>query len=68
MKETIKTQDGRSITRIDLSDLTPITQREREMVREAAARPIVYDDDCPPLSPAMLEEAEKMIAARARRA
>ena len=68
MKQTIITEDGRSITRMDLSDLRPLTQRERDMIREAAARPIVYDEDCPPLSPAMLEEAEKMIATRSKHA
>ncbi|MBR1561429.1 MAG: hypothetical protein IJ646_14440 [Clostridia bacterium] len=68
MKETIITSDGRTITRMELSDIGPITQRERDMIREARKRPVVYDEDCPPLSPAMLEEAERMIAARARRA
>lgn len=68
MKETIITRDGHTITRMELSDLGPITQRERDMIHEAAKRPIVYDEDCPPLSPAMLEKAEQMIAARAKRA
>ena len=68
MKESIITRDGQSITRIELSDLGSLTQRDKDMIREAAARPVSYDDDCPPLSPAMREEAEKMIAARAKRA
>ena len=68
MKETIITKDGNTITRMELSDLGPVTQRERDMIREAARHPVVYDEDCPPLTPAMLEQAEKMIASRARRA
>lgn len=68
MKETITTKDGHAITRMELSDLGPITQRERDMIREAAKRPVVYDEDCPPLSPAMREKAEQMIASRAKRA
>ena len=68
MKENIVTRDGHTITRMDLSDLGPITQMERDMIQEAAKRPVVYDEDSPPLTPAMLEQAEKLIAARARRA
>ena len=68
MKETITTTDGRTITRIELSDLGPITQREQDMIREASKRPVVYDEDCPPLSPAMREKAEQMIASRVKRA
>ena len=68
MKETITTTDGRTITRMELSDLGPITQREQDMIREASKRPVVYDEDCPPLTPAMLEKAEQMIASRAKRA
>jgi len=68
MKETIATRDRHAITRMDLSDLGPITQMERDMIQEAAKRPIAYDEDCPPLTPAMPEQAEKMIALRTRRA
>jgi len=68
MKETITTKDGHTITRMELSDLGPITQRERDMIRKAAMRPVVYDEDCPPLSPAMREKAEQMIASRVKRA
>ena len=68
MKETITTKDGHMITRMELSDLGPVTQRERDMIREAAKRHVVYDEDCPPLSPAMLDKAEQMIASRAKRA
>jgi len=64
MKETITTNDGRRITRMDLSDLGPITPREREMIRAAARKPIEYDEDCPPLSPAMIAEAERQIGAK----
>lgn len=31
-------------------------------------RPVEYDEDCPPLSPAMREAAERMIAAGTRHA
>lgn len=68
MKETIITEYGRTIIRMELSDLGPITQRERESIQEAAKRPILYDEDCPPLSPAMKAEVERLIAARERRA
>lgn len=68
MKESYVTRDGRHMTRIELSDLKPITQLEKDMIREAAKRPVEFDEDCPPLSPAMLEEAERMIAAKAQRA
>lgn len=68
MKETIITKDGHTIIRMELSDLGPITQRERESIQEAAKRPIVYDEDCPPLSSTMKAEVERMIAARVRRA
>ena len=40
MKETIVTRDGHTITRMDLSDLGPITQMERDMIQEAAKRPV----------------------------
>lgn len=63
MKETIII-DGRRITRMDLSDLGPITEKEKDMIREAALRPVEYDEDCPPLSPAMIAEAERLIGAR----
>ncbi len=68
MKETIVTRDGHTITRMDSSDLGPITQMERDMIQEVAKRPVVYDEDCPLLTPAMLEQAEKLIVARTRRA
>ncbi|MGX8705767.1 MAG: hypothetical protein ACSW8J_04220 [bacterium] len=68
MRETIITDDGHVITRMELNDLEPMTQREKDMLREAKARPIEFDEDCPPLSPAMLKEAERMISANARRA
>ena len=64
MKETIIAKDGRRITRMDLSDLGSLTPREREMIRAAARRPIEYDADCPPLSPAMIAEAERQIGAK----
>ena len=65
MKQTFVNEDGRTITRMDLADLGPLSPRQREMVREAAQRPVEYDEDCPPLSPAMREAAERMIAATA---
>ena len=68
MKETIITNDGHVITRMELSDLGPMTQQERELLRQAKNRPIEFDEDCPPLSPALLREAEKMIASRTKRA
>ena len=68
MREKIITDDGHIITRLELSDLGPMTEQERDMLREVRQRPIEFDEDCPPLSAAMLREAEKMIANRARRA
>lgn len=63
MKETINI-NGRKITRMNLSDLGPITQQEREMIKEASRRPVEYDEDCPPMSAAMMAEAERLIGAR----
>ena len=63
MKETLII-DGRRITRMDLSDLGPITEKEKEMIKEASLRPAEYDEDCPPLSPAMISEVERLIGAR----
>ena len=66
MRETIIDKEGRKITRMDISDLGPITQQERDMIRDARQRKVEYDEDCPPLSRKMLEEVERQIAARAR--
>lgn len=63
MKETVII-NGRKVTRMNLSDLGPITQQEREMIIEAAQRPVEYDEDCPPMSAAMIAEAERLISAR----
>ena len=63
MKETIIIE-GHRITRMDLSDLGPITEQEKEMIREAAKRPVEYDEDCPPLSPAMIAEVKRRIGAK----
>lgn len=63
MKETINI-NGRKITRMNLSDLGPVTQQEREMIKEASQRPVEYDEDCPPMSAAMMVEAERLIGAR----
>ncbi len=66
MRKTITTPDGQSIVQMDLSDLGPITQHERDMIRNAGKLPVECDEDCPPLSQEMLEKARKIIAARPR--
>lgn len=66
MKKTVTTPDGRVLFQMDLSDLGPITPHERDMVRNAAQRPIECDDDCPPLSAEMMERGKQIIAARSR--
>ena len=38
--------------------------QEKEMIREAAKRPVEYDEDCPPLSPAMIAEVKRRIGAK----
>ena len=45
----------------------PLTEEELKEIREAAKKPIVYDEDCPKLSPAMLKALKSSVAQRNRR-
>lgn len=43
------------------------TKEELEQIREAAKRPIVFDEDCPELSPAMIKAFKCSVTQRNRR-
>lgn len=43
---------------IDIS--VPLTEEEREEIRELKNRPIVYDEDCPQLTPEQLKKFKRV--------
>ncbi len=49
--------------KVKLSELGPLSEEDRQMLQDAAAYPITFDDDCPESTPEMLaafrKEAEK---------
>ena len=49
------------IVRIKSSELKPLTKEEKKRIRELAKKPIVYDDDCPPLTDEQIKEIRKQI-------
>ncbi|MCD7847627.1 MAG: hypothetical protein LUG49_06335 [Oscillospiraceae bacterium] len=52
---------------VTLEELKPLTDEQREEIRAAAKKPIVFDDDCPELSPAMIKAFQCSVAQRNRR-
>lgn len=44
---------------INQRDIPPMTEEEIAQLEEAAKRPIVYDEDCPELTPEMLRHARR---------
>lgn len=55
-----------AIVQYEIDPNTPLTDEQIAEVREAAKRPIVYDEDCPPLTDEQLKEFA--IIARQQRA
>ena len=49
-----------AIVRIRQCDLGPITDEEVRQIREAARRPIVFDEDCMPLSDEIAERNDRL--------
>ena len=43
---------------IRINDIPPLTTEEIKRLKELDNRPIVYDDDCPESTPAMLKAFE----------
>ena len=52
---------------VTLEELKPLTAEQKEEIREAAKKPITFDDDCPELSPAMIKAFQCSVAQRNRR-
>ncbi len=52
---------------VTLEELKPLTDEQREEIRAAANKPIVFDEDCPELSPAMIKAFQCSVAQRNRR-
>lgn len=46
--------------KIKLSELGPLTQKEKKQLKEAAKRPIVYDEDCPKMTKEMLSQFKRV--------
>lgn len=46
--------------KIKLSELGPLTQKEKKQLKEAAKRPIVYDEDCPKLTKEQLSQFRRV--------
>ncbi|MCD7784628.1 MAG: hypothetical protein LUH18_03470 [Oscillospiraceae bacterium] len=55
------------IKTVTLEELTPLTDEQRQEIRAAAEKPIVFDEDCPELSPAMVKAFQCSVAQRNRR-
>ncbi len=51
------------IVSIDANNIPPLSEEEKKMIREAAEKPIEFDDDCPELSD---EELRKFVRATDR--
>ncbi|MCD7824319.1 MAG: hypothetical protein LUG86_09970 [Oscillospiraceae bacterium] len=52
---------------VTLEELKPLTDEQREEIRAAAKKPIVFDEDCPELSPAMIKAFQSSVVQRNRR-
>ncbi len=52
---------------VTLEELSPLTEEQREEIKEAAKKPIVFDEDCPELSPAMIKAFQCSVNQRNRR-
>lgn len=46
---------------------TPMTEEQIQRINDAANRPITFDEDCPELSPAQLEQMRQAVIERNRR-
>ena len=44
-----------------------LTEKQLKEIEEAKKHPIVFDEDCPELSPAMMEELRRAVIERNRR-
>ena len=60
-------EHGEHIVQITLDELKPITNEDRDMVKQARKEKPLYDKDCPPLTDDMLKQAEDIIAGRRAR-
>ena len=56
--------DGRRITTMELTDLPPLSEKDIAQIRAAAARPVVYDADCPPIPDEMTAAIQQAIRKR----
>ncbi len=45
---------------------TPLTEDQHREIEEASKRPIVYDDDCPALSPKLRKALQEAVKERNR--
>ena len=60
-RETIN-EFGETVITMTLGDLEPLTDADRKMLRSAAARPVTFDEDCPPMSEEMIAQMEQDIS------
>ena len=44
---------------IKLSELNPLADQEKQMIENAKAMPITYDEDCPESTPEMLKQFQE---------
>ena len=64
MKSTVTMPDGHRITTMELTDLPPLSEKDKARIRAAAARPVVCDADCPPIPEEMISAMEQAIRNR----
>ena len=54
--------------KIKISELKPLTNAEKNIIKQAALKEITYDEDCPAIAPELLEEFKAVVKEqRARR-
>ena len=55
---------GETVVTMTLNERGPLTESERQMIREARNRTPVYDEDCPPMPAAMHRQIQRDISNR----
>lgn len=64
MKRTITNEFGETVVTMDSMDRGPLTEEEREMIRQMDDIDDEYDEDCPPMPEAMIIQMQNDIKMR----
>ena len=64
MKKKMKNEFGEQVVTMTLDDIEPLTEKDILMIKAAKKKPVVYDEDCPPMTDEMLNQMKEEIKER----